>query len=66
MKIRIRTTNPNRTLEFPYGHISKENSIWIKEHHGEMFEAIRHNMNYYLIPENGIKIHVYDATEIEK
>lgn len=64
MKIRIRKT-PNRTLEFPYGLLSEVNSAWIKDHQGETFEAIKYMMNYYVIPENGMRIHVYDATEID-
>jgi hypothetical protein len=65
MKITIRI-HPVRNLEFPYGHLSEENRNWIKEHQGEIFEAIQWSMNYYLMPENGMKIHVYDATELDE
>lgn len=38
---------------------------FMEENQSKLAEAVRHNMNYYRIIENGMLVHVYDAYEIE-
>ena len=62
MKIKI--NKDNLIGSFPYGKLSMKNKNFIIDFIGHVFEANLHNMNYYKI-NNGMLIHVYDATKIE-
>ena len=38
---------------------------FMQEKQGELIEAVRHNMNYYKILENGLFVHIYDAYAVD-
>lgn len=38
---------------------------FMQESQGKSIEAVRHNMNYYRVLENGMFVHIYDAYEVK-
>lgn len=51
------------TSAFRYGRYSVDNLSYLLEHDGKEFDATRHSMNYYSLP-NGCFVHVYECTEL--
>ena len=61
MKVKFRKQPSQLNNRFWTGSIARE---FMQEQQGVEHEAVRHNMNYYRILENGLFIHVYDAYEV--
>lgn len=65
-KVRIKLkSNTVSTAGFRYGTYSNDNRSYLLEHDGKEFDAIRHNMNYYTLP-NGFFVHIYECTDLYK
>lgn len=62
MKIKFTKQPSQLNNRFWTGAIARE---FMQEKQNECVEAVRHNMNYYRVLENGMFIHVYDAYEVK-
>ena len=49
--------------KFPFGFLSKENKEFLENNVGEVFVAVRENINCYKL-ENGHSVHIYNAFEL--
>lgn len=59
----IRLTKTVSGLPFPYGNLTPAEREFITAFVGELFTAVRMNMNYYQL-KNGMKVHVYNAADM--
>lgn len=65
-RVRIKLkSDTHSTSGFRYGIYSESNRAYLLEHDGKEFDATRHNMNYFVLP-NGYPVHVYECQELHK
>jgi len=48
---------------FPYGNLSGNDKAFLKDSIGKTFNAVWHNINYYIL-DNEIMVHCYDTIQI--
>lgn len=62
VRIKLKSDTPS-TSGFRYGRYSVDNLSYLLENDGKEFDAIRHNINYYSLP-NGCFVHIFECTEV--
>lgn len=60
----IKITRGAWAMPFPCGHLTATDKEFVKVNVGKVFPAVRANMNYYHLTENGCEVHVYNASEV--
>lgn len=62
-RIKLHGKSIGSTGLFGYGHYSRDNREYLQANIGNEFDCIRHNINYYRLP-NGYLVHIYECRDI--
>lgn len=62
VRIKLKSDTPS-TSGFRYGRYSVDNLSYLLENDGKEFDAVRHNINYYSLP-NGCFVHIFECIEV--
>lgn len=65
-RVRIKLKgDTHSTSGFRFGAYSEAGRAYLIANDGKEFDATRHNMNYFTLP-NGYPVHVYECQELHK
>lgn len=64
-RIRLHGRSLGSTGLFGYGHYGKDNREWLQSNVNGVYDATRHNINYYKLP-NGYLVHIYECRVISE
>lgn len=60
IRVRLRGKTDHSPDLFGFGRYSKENRDFLRQNDGQEFDVVRHNMNYYRLPNNYL-VHIYET-----